>query len=286
MEVLRKPVLQHVVEEMQAAGARNLVMITSESKETIKEHFSVDTELEKKMLDQGKNDLLDALQFLSDPAPIICVNQAQQKGLGDAVYCARESIGDQSFLIALGDTKMGDDIPRGGNHSKCSDQNSASLCLRMIACFERTDADVAIAFQEVSIDKVGRYGIAEPAAPVMPGEEFFHLSGIIEKPVPEHAPSRYAVAARYICKPVIFEYLARTPAGLGGEIQLTDAIQELIEEGGRVIGVPLQGLEKRYDVGNYESYFTAFIELALNDPQCGDAVQRHVKAMMLKLAER
>ena len=128
----RKPVLQHVVEEMQAAGAQKLVMITSESKETIKEHFSVDTELEKKLLDQGKNDLLDALQFLSDPAHIICVNQAQQKGLGDAVYCARESIGDQSFLIALGDTKMGDtkmgdDMQRGGDHSKFSDQNSCLL---------------------------------------------------------------------------------------------------------------------------------------------------------------
>ena len=280
----RKPVLQHVVEEMQAAGVSQLVMITSESKNSIEQHFATDAELERQLHKQSKTELLDALRFLGEGSSCHYVEQHQQLGLGHAILCARDAVGDQPFLIALGDARMsdsGDDVTSASQAPALTiPENNASLCKRMIRLFEQSDADVAISFQQVPLEKVSRYGIAAIEQPYSDGDEMFILSSLVEKPSAEKAPSRYAVAARYICKPAIFDYLERTTPGHGGEIQLTDAIQALIKDGGRVIGVPLHATEKRYDVGNFETYYTAFIEMALNDPQCGDAVRKTVAKLL------
>lgn len=280
----RKPVLQHVVEELQAAGVRKLVMITSESKGTIKQHFTPDAELEQQLSQRANPELFNALQFMSSETTCQYIEQDQQLGLGHAILCAKDAVGDQPFLIALGDARMGDHIQGSENTPGATvellTENNASLCKRMIRLFEQSEADAAISFQKVPLEKVSRYGIASIRAPYNDGDEMFILSSLVEKPAVEVAPSRYAVAARYICKPGIFGYLENTSPGHGGEIQLTDAIQALINDGGRVIGVPLQATEKRYDVGNFETYYSAFIEMALNDPECGASVRKTLTGLL------
>lgn len=285
----RKPVLQHVVEEMQAAGARDLVMITSESKGSIKQHFTADNELEQQLTNRRDTDLLNALQFMASDTTCQFIQQDRQSGLGHAVLCAKDAVGDQPFLIALGDARMSDALGAtesiGDATGVSNAENNASLCRRMIRLFEQTNADAAISFQQVPLKKVSRYGIASIQQPFNDGDEMFMLSSLVEKPTVEAAPSRYAVAARYICKPGIFDYLEKTQPGHGGEIQLTDAIQALINDGGRVIGVPLQAEEKRYDVGNFETYYTAFIEMALSDPDFGDAVKKNLTGLLQQQEE-
>ncbi len=269
-----KPVLQHVVEELQAAGLRELTMVTSKSKDAIGRHFSRDTALEEQLRSAGKEKELESLSFAGADSVFHYAEQKHQKGLGHAVLCAREIVGDQPFMIALGDALMGDAMTGdecNGKISALHAENRASLCKRMIRVFEHSDADAVISFQQVSLEKVNRYGIARLLPGYVDGDDAFDLAGLVEKPTVEAAPSQYAVAARYLCKPAIFEYLARTPPGHGGEIQLTDALQSLIDDGGKVLGVPLRNAEKRYDVGNFESYYAAFIELALADPEYGES---------------
>lgn len=267
-----KPVLQHVVEELQAAGMRELAMVTSKSKDAIGRHFSRDTVLEEQLRIAGKEKELECLLFSAADSVFHYAEQEHQKGLGHAVLCAKDTVGDQSFMIALGDALIGDQYH--GQSAASRKENKASLCGRMIDIFERSDADAVISFQRVAPEKVSRYGIAKLQPGYVEGDDAFNLAGLVEKPATYEAPSQYAVAARYLCKPVIFDYLERTPPGHGGEIQLTDAFQSLIDDGGKVLGVPLRNAEKRYDVGNFESYYAAFIELALADPEYGDSCRQ------------
>ncbi len=243
----RKPVLQSVVEELQQCGIDDIVMVTSDRKQCVlREHFQTGA-----------------------PSSIQFANQCEQLGLGHAVLCSEEFVGQNAFLIALGDAMIG-----------LSDH--ASLCRRMIRIFHETDADSVIAFQSVPIERVSRYGIASVASAYKAGDEFFELSGLVEKPSTDKAPSRFAIAARYICKPDIFSLLRETKAGAGNEIQLTDALRLLIDRGGKVLGVPITDTEQRYDVGSFDSYFTAFIEAALADPECGDRVAAKLREILAK----
>jgi UTP--glucose-1-phosphate uridylyltransferase len=134
-----------------------------------------------------------------------------------------------------------------------------------------------IAFEEVPRSDVERYGIAEPLGPI--GDRF-ELGAIVEKPRVADAPSNLAVAGRYVFSPVIFQQLAETRPGKGGEIQLTDAIQRVLSQRGKAIGLRLAPDERRYDIGNFESYFRAFVEFALADPKYGDSLRAHVRAVL------
>lgn len=173
-------------------------------------------------------------------------------------------VGDAPFVVALGDSiiGMGD---------------ASDVTRRMIDEFDRRSADAVIAFQEVPAEEVVHYGIAESDG--KPGD-VFRLKRIVEKPSVKEAPSRLAVAARYVFSPKIFAMLRQTQAGKANEIQLTDAIQHLIASGGGVYGVRLAPGELRYDIGNYESYFRAFLEFALADPQYGGEVRAALKRIL------
>ena len=161
--------------------------------------------------------------------------------------------------------------------------NSRSdICHRMIEHFDREGADAVIAFQKVPRDEVVNYGIAQPRGDV---GDVFDLADLIEKPSVDQAPSNLAVAARYICRPSIFDQLQRTAPGKGDEIQLTDALRTLLHDGGRILGVQLEPGEKRYDVGNFESYFQAFVEAALADSQYGPSVAKHIRKLMAEYPE-
>jgi UTP--glucose-1-phosphate uridylyltransferase len=185
-------------------------------------------------------------------------------GLGHAVLCAAPLVGDDPFVVALGDSIIGLN-------------NASDVSRRMIDEFDRRGADAVIAFQEVAAEDVVHYGIAESEGTA---GDVFRLKRIVEKPSVKEAPSRLAVAARYAFGPRIFEKLRTTPAGKGGEIQLTDAIEQLIACGGGVYGVRLAPGEHRYDIGNYESYFRAIVEFALADPQYGGEVRAAMKRML------
>jgi UTP--glucose-1-phosphate uridylyltransferase len=260
----RKPAVQHVVQELAACGLSRILFITGPGKTAIENHFDIDADLVAQLRETGKEELLSELAFEREAIEYFYSRQRRQLGLGHAVLCARAFVGDKPFVVALGDSLIG--LGSG-----------STICQRMIERFEATAADAVIAFQEVPREEVVHYGIAQVRGE--PGE-VFELEDLVEKPSIEAAPSRLAVAARYVCRPSIFDMLERTEPGKGGEIQLTDAFRLVLREGGRILGVRLAPHERRYDVGNFEAYFEAFIECALADPQCGERVRRTLERML------
>jgi UTP--glucose-1-phosphate uridylyltransferase len=167
-------------------------------------------------------------------------------------------------VVALGDSII-------GLHAQ------SDVVRRMTRCFEEREAAAVIAFEEVPQAEVHRYGIA---APRNGAGELFEIADLVEKPSRSEAPSNLAIAARYVLSPAIFPALRRTPPGKGGEIQLTDAIRDVIRGGGRAYGIRLGAAEARYDIGNFESYFRAFVEFALADGRFGPSLRRHLEHLL------
>jgi UTP--glucose-1-phosphate uridylyltransferase len=189
--------------------------------------------------------------------------QRQLLGLGHAVLCAQHFVGDQAFVVALGDSII-------GMHAK------SDVVQRMKRLFVEKAAAAVIAFEEVPHAEVGQYGIADP----LEDGEVFELANVVEKPVVESAPSNLAIAARYVLSPIIFSALEQTSFGADHEIQLTDAIQYLTQEGHRVYGVLLKADEKRFDIGNFDTYFRAFIEFALTDEKYGATLRENLSELL------
>ena len=264
LPVGRKPVVQYVVEELALSGIRRLLFITGPGKTSIENHFDLNAELIAYLRETGKEELLEELDFERQGLEYFYTRQRKQLGLGHAVLCARPLIGEQSFVVALGDSIIGVNA-------------QSSIVRRMIEEFERTQADAVIAFEEVPRAEVVQYGIAKPKDQARP---IFELADVIEKPSVAEAPSNLAVAARYVFGPGIFALLAETPPGKGGEIQLTDAIRTLIKKGGRVLGLQLSAAERRFDIGNFESYFQAFCEFALADPRYGPGLRNYMRELL------
>lgn len=264
LPVGRKPVVQYVVEELARCGIGRLLFVTGPGKTAIENHFDIDAELIESLRESGREELLAELAFEREDLEYFYTRQRRQLGLGHAVLCARPVVGDQSFVVALGDSIIG--------------LNAESQVVRtMIEAFESQDAEVVIALEEVPAEEVENYGIAQPRRGA---DVVFELDDLVEKPSRAEAPSNLAVAARYVCSPLIFDYLEKTQPGKGDEIQLTDAIRALIRDGRRVLGVRLSAAEKRFDIGNFESYFEAFAEFALADPQYGPGLRAHLAGLL------
>lgn len=263
LPVGRKPVVQYVVEELTRVGMTRVVFITGPGKASIENHFDLNAELIQTLRETGKEELLGELEFERAAVQYFYTRQRQLLGLGHAISCAQSFVGDRPFVVALGDSII-------GMHAE------SDVVRRMIQCYEERDAGAVIAFEEVSEAEVGRYGIAKPAS----DDEVFQILDLIEKPSPRETPSRLAIAARYVLSPAIFDALATTKRDSRGEIQLTDAIRALIRSGGRAYGVRLRPGERRYDIGNFEAYFEAFVEFALADPKYGMSLKRHLQAML------
>ncbi len=264
LPVGRKPVVQYVVEELSRCGIGRLLFVTGPGKTAIENHFDVDADLIANLRETGKEELLAELAFEREDIEYFYTRQRRQLGLGHAVLCARPVVGNQPFVVALGDSIIG--------------LNAKSRAVaEMIEQFDTSGADAIVALEEVPQDEVVHYGIAQPKGPV---HDVFELADLVEKPSLAEAPSNLAVAARYVFSPAIFDCLAATRPGKGGEIQLTDAIHMLIEQGRRVLGVRLHPGERRFDIGNFESYFTAFAEFALADPQSGGALRERLRALL------
>src|SRR5262245_1209960 len=264
LPVGRKPVVQYVVEELALSGVRRLLFITGPGKSSIENHFDINSELIAFLRETGKEELLAELAFERQSMEYFYTRQRRPLGLGHAVLCARPLVGRQAFVVALGDSII-------GLHAQ------SDIVKRMVEQFELSGVEAVIAFEEVPREDVVQYGIAKPRGQA---GEVFELADLVEKPAVAEAPSNLAVAARYVFGPSIFDQLEKTPPGKGGEIQLTDAVRQLLRQGGRVLGMRLRADERRFDIGNFESYFRAFVEFALTDPQYGDDLLRFVSDWM------
>lgn len=263
LPVGRKPVVQYVVEELTRLGIQRMLFITGAGKHSIENHFDLNLELTEYLRKSGKEEFLAELEFERAVVQYYYTRQRQLLGLGHAVLCAQPFVGQQPFVVALGDSII-------GLHAQ------STVVDRMIGIFDHTQAAAVIAFEEVPFDEVTQYGIAKPKKP----GDVFEVQDLIEKPSVEEAPSNLAIAARYVLSPDIFNAIRRTKPDKGGEIQLTDAIRLLIQNDKKVIGVLLNSEEKRYDIGNFESYFHAFIEFALADEKYGDTIRQSLEELL------
>jgi len=263
LPVGRKPVVQYVVEELTRVGLNQILFITGPGKTSIENHFDLNSELTQILRESGKEELLSELSFERTAARYYYTRQRQILGLGHAVLCAKNFVGNQAFVVALGDSII-------GIHAE------SDVVRRMKKVFVEREAAAVIAFEEVSRDEVFRYGIADPRE----DGEIFELADVIEKPDADAAPSNLAIAARYVFSPVIFKALEQTSFGAGDEIQLTDAIRCLIHEGRQIYGVLLKPDEKRFDIGNFDSYFRAFISFALTDEKYGANLREHLGELL------
>ncbi|MCL5104509.1 MAG: sugar phosphate nucleotidyltransferase [Armatimonadetes bacterium] len=216
----RKPVLQHVVEEAVDCGITDILFVISEDKTAIRSHFG---------------DSMNGVRF-------DYTFQHEQKGLADAINCGREWVGNDAFAVSLGDSTIE------------TDQRILPF-KRVLDVYERTGAKGVIVVQKTPRDEVGRYGIVKPKSGV---GESFEIDGLVEKPRPEDAPSDYAIAGRYAFDAIVFDYIRRTPPGANGELQITDSIDLMLQDGHEVWCVALGEHEIRRDIGTFESYFEAF----------------------------
>jgi UTP--glucose-1-phosphate uridylyltransferase len=259
LPVGRKPVVQYVVEELTRVGLKRVLFVTGPSKASIENHFDLNGELVQNLRESGKEELLEELEYERATVQYFYTRQRQLLGLGHAILCAQPFVGDQPFVVALGDSII-------GLHAE------SDVVQRMTRLYRQRDAAAVIAFEEVPIAEASQYGIASPKT----DGEVFEIADLVEKPDPREAPSNLAIAARYVLSPAVFDALARTRRGKGGEIQLTDAIRTVIREGGAAYGVRLRPGERRYDIGNFEAYFEAFVAFALADAKLGPGLRRRL----------
>ncbi len=263
LPVVDKPLIQYAVEEAYAAGVRHMVFVTGRSKRAIEDHFDTAYELESELDAAGKHALIEVVRAVA-PDDMNCsyVRQPRSLGLGHAVLCAAHIVGEHPFAVLLADDLMVG--PPGG----------APVLAQMVDAYARLGRSV-LAVQQVLPDQVRRYGIVagQPA-----GERLIDIERIIEKPAPEHAPSRMAVAGRYVLSPRIFDEIRQQPPGAGGEIQLTDAIARLMTKEA-VYAYQYSG--KRYDCGSKEGFLEATVELALQHPQLGAPFRDYLRTLEL-----
>jgi UTP--glucose-1-phosphate uridylyltransferase len=243
--VVDRPQMQYSVEEAVRAGITDILFITSRGKALMEDHFDRDLELEGHLDEAGKTDELDEVRRVAELARIFGVRQKEPLGWGHAVLQARDHIGEEPFVIMLPDEVVpeprGDEIP---------------LLERMIDVYDRTDSSV-VAVQEVPMESISAYGCVDPE-PVE--EDLVRIVSIVEKPAPEDAPSNLGARGRYVVAPAIFDSIERTPPGVGGEIQFTDALNLLAQE---QTAYALVHRGPMYDVGKKLDYIYATIELAL-----------------------
>lgn len=259
LPVVDRPVLQYIVEEAAAAGLTDVLLITGRGKTSMVDHFDRRLDLEARLMEKGDQDRLAAVRRPSELAEIYTCRQAEQLGLGHAVAYAESHVGERPFAVLLGDEFMDEASP---------------LLPNMLDLQARTGG-IVLAFIEVPEAEVSRYGIAsvEPADPGLgEPETTVKVTGLVEKPRPEQAPSNLAVVGRYVLPNGIFDAIRRTKPGSGGEIQLTDAMALMLEESTPVHGIIYRGA--RYDIGQPLGYLQAVVQLACRREDLGPAFRQ------------
>jgi UTP--glucose-1-phosphate uridylyltransferase len=264
LPIVDKPLVQYAVEEVAASDVPMVVFVTGRGKNAIENHFDVSAELEQELAGRGKEDLRQQLRSISGLLQIVYVRQKEPRGLGHAVLAAREVIGGEPFAVLLSDDVIESRVP----------------CLKqMLAVFERYGRSV-VAIQRVERKAVSNYGIIRGQRVSDPDWDgrLFRIEDMVEKPRPSEAPSNLAIIGRYILTPGIFEELAATGAGAGGEIQLTDGLRRLREKE-PIYGFLFEG--KRHDAGDKLGFLETTVELALKRPDLGKPFRKYLKSLKL-----
>jgi len=264
LPLVDKPVIQYAVEEAVAAGIEQVIIVTSSQKRAIEDHFDHSYELEHLLETKGDIEMLRRVRQIGDMAQISYVRQKEQLGLGHAVLMAKELVGHEPFAVILSDDVVVSEIP----------------CIaQLIDAYRRTHSSV-VAVMDVPREETQRYGVIDPD-PDGPTEDarLHKVRSLVEKPDPEHAPSNLAIIGRYVLTPKIFEKLEATQRGAGGEIQLTDAIEALMDEQD-VYGYEFEG--KRYDAGTTMGWLKASVELALERPDIGAEFRNYLQTVDLQ----
>jgi UTP--glucose-1-phosphate uridylyltransferase len=264
LPIVDKPLIQYAAEEAEEAGVTSLVFVTGRNKRSIPDHFDKAYELESELKEAGKTALLEKVQNVL-PANVSCIylRQSEALGLGHAVLCAESVVADEPFAVILAD-----DLIRG--------DNGVGAIAQMAQVYDRYQCSV-ILVEEVPADETSKYGIVEVEDD---DGETATITSIVEKPQPDDAPSNLAVVGRYILTPRIFSLIKKTGQGAGGEIQLTDAIAELLKYE-KVRAYRVKG--KRYDCGSKLGYLEATVELALVHKELGEDFQSYLKDLAGKL---
>ena len=248
LTVVDKPLIQYAVEEAYAAGIRQMIFVTGRTKRSIEDHFDTAYELESELEAAGKQELLQVVRSIKpEDMQVVYVRQHRALGLGHAVLCARELVGNEAFAVLLADDLMVGD---------------SSITSQMVRQYEEWRASI-LAVQDVPREEARRYGIVSGTAL---HDRLVDVGGIVEKPSPEEAPSTLAVAGRYILTPGIFDELAHQQKGVGGEIQLTDAIASMLRRE-KVFAYRYEG--SRYDCGSKLGFLQATVDLALRHNEVG-----------------
>ena len=251
LPVFNKPTIQYVVEEAVSSGIDDILIVTGKGKRSIEDHFDKSFELEYFLRNCGKTENLHEIEAISEMADIYYVRQKKQRGLGDAISCAKKHVDGDAFAVLLGDTIAKSNVP-------CTQQ--------LIDIYKKYESST-IAIEKVSDEKVERYGIIKGNKV---SNTLYEIEDLVEKPKLYDAPSNLAITGRYILTPEIFDHIDNLIPGVGGEIQLTDAMKSLE----KIYGHVFDG--KIYDIGNTVEWLKSSIEIALEDPEVGEDLRSYM----------
>jgi UTP--glucose-1-phosphate uridylyltransferase len=254
LPVFDKPTIQYVIEEAVASGIDDILIVTGKGKRSIEDHFDRSFELEESLKESGKYNLLETVNKISDLVDIHYIRQKKQKGLGDAIHYAKKHVGDEPFAVMLGDIITKSDVP----------------CTKQLIDLSEKYESSTIAVEKVPNEKVERYGVIDGEKI---SETVYKVHHLVEKPKIGEAPSNLAIMGRYILYPELFDYLEDIEPGIDGEIQLTDAIDEL----DRVYANIFNG--SSYDIGNKIDWLKTSIEFALNDSESRNTLLEYIKSI-------
>lgn len=259
LPILDKPTIQYIVEEAARAGIEDIIIVTGRHKRAIEDHFDSQKELEMVLKEKGKSELLEKVQYSTELANIFYVRQKEQKGLGHAISSARQFIGNEPFVVLLGDDIVESEVP---------------AVKQLMDVYEETGHSV-IGVQEVPEADTHRYGIIDP---LTKNGRQYEVKKFVEKPAQGTAPSNLAIMGRYVLTPEIFDYLKTQKEGAGNEIQLTDAIERMNNDN-QVYAYDFEG--ERYDVGEKLGFVKTTIEYALKDDSMREELTRFIKELGL-----
>ncbi|NFL31858.1 UTP--glucose-1-phosphate uridylyltransferase GalU [Clostridium butyricum] len=258
LPIVDKPTIQYIIEEAVASGIEEILIITGRNKKCIEDHFDKSVELEMELEKNNKNELLELVQDISDMVDIHYIRQKEPRGLGHAIRCAKAFVGNEPFAILLGDDIV---------------YNDEKPCLKqLIECYDEYKTSI-LGVQTVDKENVSKYGIVDG---ILIEDRVCKVKGLVEKPCVDEAPSNTAILGRYIVTPKIFDILDNTKPGKGNEIQLTDALLELIKEEA-MYAYNFEG--KRYDVGDKLGFLEATVEYALRKPEIRDDFIKYLRGM-------
>ncbi|MBT3604523.1 MAG: UTP--glucose-1-phosphate uridylyltransferase [Candidatus Latescibacteria bacterium] len=266
------PAIQHVVEEMAAVNLKKVLFITSRDKTIIENQFDDNVDVVAHLNQSGQLADMGHLEYDSRNIEFFYTRQqipadsSKPQGTGAAIATAESFVDNEHFVVAYGDTLI-------------DSHQSRPFVGRMIEAHIKHNATCTIGVRPVPPELISRYGIVEPTANEDLKAESFAIDDVVEKPNPQEAPSNMAISARYIFGPEIFDEIRKLQPSAHGELGITDAIRGLITSGHTVRCVPLGSDEVRYDIGNHESYYKAFIDYALKDPNCGEAIRAYLQTL-------